>query len=423
LTLDLSTYRLFLAGALVASFALALPAKASEAGPWRGVDAATGQLSSVAELEKLAADFPDSASVHLRLLNALLDADNAEGAARETSWLSDHSYAFSEGAESQLLTLFDEQGKATFSSRQNANRRIVQASEPIAEVPAEAQLVESVARDPRSGCLYATTVVSKALFAKCGDEGWSRIDIDEAGSLSGIEFDETSGLLWIASGILDQTPEPHPYSAVIAYDPEKGDVVRRLYANGQVALGDLMIDGAGVVYAADPLSGVIHQAFPNDDGLRAFVGPGVFRSPEGMASFPSSDLVIVSDYRYGLAAVDGNRGTVWRLGNETPIQLDGNDGLWRYGKRLIAVQNGARPMRIVSLTLSDDLLSVVDARILERAHPEWTEPVGGSIDGDALIYVATGQWDLFEAGGALGEGAEAMPTQIRRLPLATDNVK
>ena len=93
------------------------------------------------------------------------------------------------------------------------------------------------------------------------------------------------------------------------------------------------------------------------------------------------------------------------------------DGLWLHKGELVAVQNGTSPMRIIALRLSGDGTRIIGHRVLEQAHPEWTEPLGGSIAGDALYYVATGQWDRYDK-GALRDGADAIPTVIRRLPLA-----
>ena len=96
--------------------------------------------------------------------------------------------------------------------------------------------------------------------------------------------------------------------------------------------------------------------------------------------------------------------------------LDGVDGLWRHSNELIAVQNGTSPMRISAFTLSEDGSRVVGHRILEQAHSEWTEPLSGSIDEGALIYIGNGQWDRF-VDGRLADGKQALPTEIRRLPL------
>ena len=61
---------------------------------------------------------------------------------------------------------------------------------------------------------------------------------------------------------------------------------------------------------------------------------------------------------------------------------------------------------------------VTAARVLEQAHPGWTEPLGGSIARGALFYVATGQWDRFVNGEPAAD-KPAISTEIRRLPLST----
>jgi hypothetical protein len=228
-------------------------------------------------------------------------------------------------------------------------------------------------------------------------------------------YDAKSKLLWIASGNFEQMPGGRVYAALLAFDPAAGQVVRKLYANGMVALGDVAVGDDGTVYVADPIEGVIHYARPGDDGLRALVGSGVFRSPQGMVAVPGGKLLLVSDYRYGLAAVDTQSGKVSRIASAKPAMLDGIDGLWRTGRSLVAIQNGTSPMRIVRLDISDDWLTVQQLTVLEQAHSGWTEPVGGAVWDGQLVYVATGQWDRFGAGGAVLEGKTPGPTEIRAL--------
>ena len=75
-------------------------------------------------------------------------------------------------------------------------------------------------------------------------------------------------------------------------------------------------------------------------------------------------------------------------------------------------------MRIRAFELSEDGTRIISARTLEQAHSGWTEPLGGSVADDALVYVATGQWDRYIA-GELREGIQPNPTEIRRLPLGS----
>jgi hypothetical protein len=118
--------------------------------------------------------------------------------------------------------------------------------------------------------------------------------------------------------------------------------------------------------------------------------------------------------------LDRDSGKVWRIGNITGEWLDGIDALLLHGNSLIAVQNGLQPARIVKLDLSEDWQTVTEVTILEAANPDWTEPLGATIDGGRLLYVATGQWDVFGKGGEVREGKTPQPTAIRALTLPAE---
>ena len=88
----------------LAAIAMAGPARA-EAPAWSPVDASTGRLSSIDDLQALAGRFPDSGSVRLRLLNAYLDAGRRADAAQAAAELVERSYVFSPPAQEMLLGL------------------------------------------------------------------------------------------------------------------------------------------------------------------------------------------------------------------------------------------------------------------------------------------------------------------------------
>lgn len=385
-----------LAVALV--LALAAPAWAQEEpapAEWQAVDAGTGRLTAITDLQALAATFPDSAAVRRRLLNAYLEAERGTDALAEAVELARRGYAFSPGAQEMLLTLEPTEEQRRVLALQGANAEPVEASRLLARVPDGVHLVESVWRDPRSGDLFVTSVVSRALHARRGEGEWQPIPLAGAGSLSGLAADPASGLLWVGSGVFAQTPEPaSAFRGIIALDPATGRETRRLAAPADASPSDLAVGEDGTVYVSDPVSGAVYVGEPGAGALEVLVPAGTFRSPQGLV--PWEGGLIVSDYAYGLAFVDGE-GKVWRVAAEVPMLLDGIDGIWRRGETIVAVQNGARPMRIVELTVSPDGKRIRGLRVLERAHPGWTEPVGGNLSGEELVYVATGQWEIGRA--------------------------
>lgn len=249
--------------------------------PWRPVGASTGQTADIAGLESLAEDFPDSGSVLLRRLNALLEAERNDEALAIAAVLMRGGYSFSPAA----VTTFSDLAKAGSDTRwlalNESNAAAIENSRPIATIPAEARLVESVWRDAASGDLFATTVVSRALFVSRGGT-WQTVPIEGAGSLSGMAYDAGRGILWIASGVFEQTPErATAFSGLIAIDPKSGAVVRRVAGAKGSTPSDMAVDGAGRVYASDPLSGAVYVAGPGDVTLARLVEPGALRSPQG----------------------------------------------------------------------------------------------------------------------------------------------
>ncbi len=404
--------------ALIAACALALAAPAmAEAPQWRPVDAETGQIRDIEGLEQLAADFPDSGSVRLRLLQPYLAAGEIEKLLEILAWLKERGYVFGEVSQEQIPDLVGEEYAEAARALLIPQAETTAASEVIATAPAEAQLVESVLQDPAYGRLLVSTVHSRAVMVLGNAGQLVPLTLEGADNLSGIVATPDGKHIWVSSANIDGSErDPQRFSGLMSVRPGTDDRARIAAPEG-VNASDLAVGADGTFYTSDPMGGGVYMAGPSDLSLRALVAPGTFRSPQGLAVSDDGKRLYVSDYRYGLAIIDMATREVTRLASDSPIILDGVDGLWLHDGELIAIQNGTSPMKISAFKLSEDGMRIVGARVLEQAHPNWTEPLGGSISGDALIYVATGQWDRYVA-GELGEGREAIPTQIRRLPLS-----
>jgi hypothetical protein len=404
---------------LLAALALAFctPLTAQGLPAWRAVDAATGQIEDIAGLEQLARDFPDSVSVRLRLLNAQLAAQQGEAALTSLSWLAERGHVFSDRARAQIPQVIGPDHAVRASALLLAEASAIVASDVAATVPAEAGLVESVLSPVPGEVFLVTSITEQAVYLRSPDGSWTRGDIAGANDLSGLAADDARNVGWIASGNLDGSEERDQGQAGLIRKVASRAETVILAAPDGVTLSDLAVGPDGAVYASDPMSGGVYTVAPDARQISELIAPGTFRSPQGLAVSEDGRRLYLSDYRYGLAVIDLATGAVSRLASDVPAALDGVDGLWRYGNALIAVQNGTSPMRISAFTLSDDSTRITGHRVLEQAHPEWTEPLGGSIADGALYYVATGQWGRYDK-GVLHEGMAARPTVIRRLPLA-----
>ncbi|AWW74869.1 hypothetical protein CD351_10580 [Erythrobacter sp. KY5] len=405
--------------AILAALALtaASPLFAQESAAWRSVDSQTGQISDLDGLTQLVEAFPDSSSVRLRLLNAQLGAEDIEGLKETLRWLKDRGYLFSEVARGQLPRLVGEDNAGEVAALLIPEADIIEASEVIATAPAEAGLIESVFAPATAPLMVATSVTGNAIHIFVPDAGWTAIAVPGANDLSGIVGEPDDSMGWAASANLDDSEDAEElFTGLVGLRGDFQNPVFVASPESAKALSDLAIGPDATVYASDPVGGGVYRKPVGATEMHELVAPGTFRSPQGLALSADGTRLYTSDYRYGLAIIDLEDGSVSRLRTDVPAILDGVDGLWRHGDRLIAMQNGTSPMRITALTLSEDGLSITAVETLEQAHPGWTEPLGGSISGNALVYVATGQWDRFIKGEPV-QDKPAIPTEIRRLPL------
>jgi hypothetical protein len=402
--------------AAACALALAAPLAAETPPAWRGVDAAAGQIADVAGLEQLARDFPDSASVRLRLFNAQLQAGDGEAALASLRWLAERGHVFGERARAQIPELIGPAHAEAARALLAVKPPVIAASTVFSTLPAEAGLIESVIVVPGEDGALASSVSRRTLFALARLSEWIEVPVQRAQALSGLAAAPDGSLGWVASANIDgSAPDPAGFTGLIGLTGDMDDLLMIPAPDG-VAVSDLAVGQDRTVFASDPVGGGVYRRRVGRTALEALVAPGTFRSPQGLAVSADGGRLYVSDYRYGLAVVDLASGAVSRLASDVPAALDGIDGLWRHGSELIAVQNGTSPKRISALRLSDDGTRITGHRVLEQAHPEWTEPLGGSIADGALYYVATGQWDRYDK-GKLREGMAAIPTVIRRLPL------
>lgn len=414
--------RWWLAACLALAGCMAIPpAPPAPAALWTPVDAATGRLTAIPDLARLAAQFPESASVQRRLLSAAVRDKDAAQARAALARLDAMGYALRPATIASLAPLVGAAEAAAAEARAAANRQPVGVSVPFSTIGPQHRLVEGVAQDRRNHRLYLSSVADRALI-KMDDNRGIRIAGIDGGSLFGLAIDEPRRLLWIASGVVDQTPDPATaFRGLIAYHLDRQQVAHRVAAPaGAQAPGDIGLAADGTVYASDSMTGALYRLRPGEPAMETLVASGTLRSPQGIAVRPDGERLYVSDYGYGLAVVDTRTGAVSRLEAAAAMMLDGIDGLYWNDGELIAIQNGTSPMRIIRLALDPSGTRVTALRVAEAAHPEWGEPTTGQIvDGD-LIYVSDPQWDRFGDGGKLNGTEPLRPNRIRITPLRED---
>jgi hypothetical protein len=304
---------------------------------------------------------------------------------------------------------------AAFAHNFNYNVRSEGDSEPFAEVPAEHPLIEGIAIEEATDRLFVGSVVGRKVLVRDGAH-WRELPVSApVGGIFGLAVDGKRRLLWAASAVAEVVPSPETaFSGLIAFDLDGLRESRRVPTPG-FQPGDVAVAADGTVYASDPRSGAILRCRPGCATAETLVPSGILKSPQGLVAWPGGRRLYVADYSLGLVLIDLKSLRIRPLVAREPAMLDGIDGLVRVGRKLVAIQNGTRPVRIISLNLDPSGRIVEGVRVLEQQVSGWGEPTLGTVKDNDLYYVADAQWESYAPGGGLRDGAAQRPTSIRRL--------
>ena len=102
---------------------------------------------------------------------------------------------------------------------------------------------------------------------------------------------------------------------------------------------------------------------------------------------------------------------------EESVLALGIDGLYYHRGGLIGIQNGVVPHRVARFTLSGSGDRVLQAEVLERAHPRHQEPTLGVLVNGNLFDISNSQWERFGPDGRIPDPELPEPPVVLRLPL------
>ncbi|HEY7964906.1 MAG TPA: hypothetical protein VID49_12395 [Steroidobacteraceae bacterium] len=205
-------------------------------------------------------------------------------------------------------------------------------------------------------------------------------------------------------------------SALLCFELTTGTLVHRIEAPHAAALGDLVITPRGDVIASDGEGGGLYRLPAGGTALQVLNSTDLV-SPQTPALHPDGRQVFVPDYVRGIAVLDLASGELRWLSMQGRFALSGIDGLYFQHGRLIAVQNGTLPERVVLFTLDPTFDHIVAETVIERSTATLGDPTHGVIVGNDFYYIANSGWDLLDEHGALKSDAHPSPPRIMRVQL------
>jgi sugar lactone lactonase YvrE len=368
---------------------------------------------------------PTHGGVTWALASALALTGDTAGAVRTLHHFTALGYWADLAADSDFVSLRCSPAYAELTSRLEANQAPVTASRVAFELPNRELLTEGIAYDSAAD-RFLVGSVRKGRILQIGHDGKvTELATVERGRWAplGLRVDQRRGVLWVAAAALPQTAEYEPAdsgrSAILRYDLRSGRLTGRYQSGGGEphAIGDLVLNRGGDVYATDSRAPVVYRVRAGSDSLESFIRSPLLLSAQGLALTPDERTLYIADYARGLLRVNlATRGVTILEAADSVLAL-GVDGLYFHRGNLIGIQNGVTPHRVVRFTLAPSGDRILGVRVLERAHPRHQEPTLGVVVNGDLFYIANSQWERFGADGKIPDRRLLDRPVVLRLPL------
>lgn len=295
----------------------------------------------------------------------------------------------------------------------------VGSAEVLREIPTDIVLVEDIADDRTEG-FYASSVVSGTITHTDAYGNTRPFLVDEGqdfGSFFGLAYERQARYpyLYASYGWVDQTEgltKEEARTGILKLHPTTGEIEGNWVLPGGVEgqqIADLVATGREGAYATDGQSGKIYKL--GETGLEELKLNVSMRSAQGI-EIAYGDTLLVADYGRGLWRINLETNEAKLLEVPDTISLIGMDGLLFHRNRLIAIQNGVTPHRIIEIKTDRDYERVTGIKVLAQNLPEFDEPTLGVSTLDGIMFVASSQWPKYGPGGEVREGQTIDPTRI-----------
>ncbi len=287
-------------------------------------------------------------------------------------------------------------------------------------------LLESMVWDSAGERLLVGSVITGEIFA-VGDDGEleTLVTPDEENGLLGITslaVDARNNTLWVASADTPQTrnisDEQRGASILHRFELDTGRFLERLEAPVRPLLFiDLALAPNGDVYLADAIKPVIWKAASEGDEagqLVPFFGGGGLTGVRSIELDSAGRNLYLADYEIGVLGIALADQSLFPVQLGRSLILSGVDAMHWYKDSLIVVQNGTWPRRVLRVGFFPDRKRAQHAQALESNHPEFRNPVAGTLgaDGRFLLIANSHRGTYDPRTGAPIDGAEREPPVI-----------
>lgn len=285
---------------------------------------------------------------------------------------------------------------------------------------------ESVAYDSSTRSFYVSSVYRRKILRVTPNGKAEEFATERDGlwSVMGMKVDSARRELWVCTAAQPQMSNyvaaERGRSGVFKFDLRTGKLAGKYMLpddSKQHWLGDLALNSRGDVYATDSLSPALYVLRRGADKFETVLEGEPFASPQGLDFSADEKRLFVADYAKGVFVVDLETKKYTPLAPAPDSTMLGIDGLYFYRGRLVAVQNGVNPNRVVQFFLSKDLSRVERFETAAANLPAFDEPTLGVVVKDDFYFIANSQWGTINQQGRLAPPEKLREPVVMKLKL------
>ncbi|HVT39245.1 MAG TPA: hypothetical protein VHE78_09380 [Gemmatimonadaceae bacterium] len=242
---------------------------------------------------------------------------------------------------------------------------------------------------------------------------------DGLGAVLGLHIDARRHHLWAVSTGASGPGAARAVRGLFQYDLADGKLIAR-YAipdtSAEYTFNDVVVvPSTGIAYTTHTPRGSVYAAVPGDALLREIVPPGSLPQANGI-TVGADDSALFVAAGFGVSKVDLRTRRVTTLELAPGVVAATLDGLYRYGRSLIGIQNGVHPGRVMRFDLDSTLSTITRAIVLEAYNPLFDRPTTGAVSGESFFFMANPNQGRGNA-GQVQDPANLKPVLVLRLSL------
>ncbi len=249
--------------------------------------------------------------------------------------------------------------------------------------------------------------------------------IDTPYSVFALKADEKQRYLWVSCSTMPEmknfSPAIDGKNEILKIDIVTRRLVKRYILDDKHVFGDLVIAKNGDVYISDSVEPIIYKIQNDKVPFEKIIVwknlKGIALNLQGLTFNADESKLFVADYLKGILAITmkDDFKTSW-LTIPDGATKKGTDGLVYYKNSLIAIQNGAVPIRIVKFNLNQENTQITDFKVMDNNRVAFNEPTLGNITNGKFYFFANAPWKFYDETKQLDETKFENP-KLFELPL------